>query len=401
MNIGEAISFSFQALRANRLRTFLTALGLIIGNASVILVVTISLASKNLILDQIRGIGSNLVYADYEAGGQNTAQVEADFVKLSDVQAIRDTLGNSIIAASAVMNSNDQIVVSGKVRTVTVDGVDQDYAKVRNLLILRGRAFDDSDISLREHVAMLTDKLAIRIFGSQDSAIGQTIKISQLQFTVIGTFREKTSTFGQGEITDETILIPITVMRYFMQYERINPVYIQVRNAVDVPLVTQEVNSILEHRHRTGAKYNVQNLTAILQTADQIATILTIVLIIVSAIALVISGIGIMNIMLVTVTERTREIGLRMAVGASRREILLQFLVESVLISLVGGAIGIVLGLAIPLSVRLLTNQIRVPISPVSILVAFAVSFTVGVAFGLLPARRASQLNPTEALRYE
>jgi putative ABC transport system permease protein len=401
MHITEAVNFSFEALKANRLRTFLTALGLIIGNASVILVVTISLASKDLILDQIRGIGSNLVYADYEAGGQNTAQVEADFVKLSDVQAIRDTLGNSIIAASAVMNSNDQIVVNGKVRTVTVDGVDQDYARVRNLLILRGRAFDDSDISLREHVAMLTDKLAIRIFGSQDAAIGQTIKISQLQFIVIGTFREKTSTFGQGEITDETILIPVTVMRYFMQYERINPVYIQVRNAADVPMVTQEVNTILERRHRVGAKYNVQNLTAILETADQIASILTVVLIIVSAIALVISGIGIMNIMLVTVTERTREIGLRMAVGASRREVLLQFLVESVLISMVGGAIGIILGLALPLSVRLVTNQIKVPISPFSILVAFAVSFTVGVAFGLLPARRASQLNPTEALRYE
>ena len=401
MHISEAVSFSLQALRANRLRTFLTALGLIIGNASVILVVTISLASKNLILDQIRGIGSNLVYADYEAGGQNTAQVEADFVKLSDVQAIRDTLGNSIIAAAAVMNSNDEIVVNGKVRTVTVDGVDQDYAKVRNLLILRGRVFDDSDISLREHVAMLTDKLAIRIFGSQDAAIGQTIKISQLQFTVIGTFREKTSTFGQGEISDETILIPVTVMRYFMQYERINPVYIQVRNAADVPLVTQQVNTLLERRHRVGAKYNVQNLSAILQTADQIATILTIVLIIVSAIALVISGIGIMNIMLVTVTERTREIGLRMAVGASRREVLLQFLVESVLISMIGGAIGIVLGLALPVSARLLTNQVHVPISLLSILVAFAVSFTVGVAFGLLPARRASQLNPTEALRYE
>jgi putative ABC transport system permease protein len=401
MNINEAVSFSLEALRANRLRTFLTALGLIIGNASVILVVTISLASKDLILDQIRGIGSNLVYADYEAGGQNTAQVEADFVKLSDVQAIRDTLGNSIIAASAVMNSNDQIVVGGKVRTVTVDGVDQDYAKVRNLLILRGRAFDDSDVSLREHVAMLTDKLAIRIFGSQDAAIGQTIKISQLQFTVIGTFREKTSTFGQGEITDETILIPVTVMRYFMQYERINPVYIEVRNSADVPMITQQVNSILEHRHRVGAKYNVQNLTAILDTANQIATVLTVVLIIVSAIALVISGIGIMNIMLVTVTERTREIGLRMAVGASRREILLQFLVEAVLISLVGGAIGITIGLALPLSARLLTNQINVPISPLSILIAFAVSFTVGVAFGLLPARRASQLNPTDALRYE
>ncbi|MGI8958473.1 MAG: ABC transporter permease [Bryobacteraceae bacterium] len=401
MNLSEAIRFSFEALRANRLRTFLTALGLVIGNASVILVVTISLASKNLILDQIRGIGSNLVYANYVTGGRNVAKVEADFVKLADVQAIRDALGSSIVAASAVMQNNDQIVVNGKVREVTINGVDESYARVRNLVILRGRKFDQSDMTLRERVAMLTDKLAVRIFGSQDAALGQSVKISQLQFTVIGTFREKTSTLGIGEITDETILIPITVMRYFVQYERIDPVYIEVRNAADVPSVRQEVTTILARRHRPGAQYSVQDLQAFLDAANSIANILTIVLIIVSAIALVISGIGIMNIMLVTVTERTREIGVRMAVGASRREVMIQFLVESVLISLAGGTIGIVIGLVLPLSVRLITNQVHVPISPLSVVVAFAVSFTVGVGFGLLPARRASQLNPTEALRYE
>ena len=166
-------------------------------------------------------------------------------------------------------------------------------------------------------------------------------------------------------------------------------------------MVRQEVGSILQRRHRAGATYNVQDLTAILSTANQIANVLTVVLIIVSAIALLISGIGIMNIMLVTVTERTREIGVRMAVGASRRDVMLQFLMESVIISLSGGAVGIILGLALPLSVRFLTNQVRVPISLLSVVVAFAVSFTVGVGFGLLPARRASQLNPTEALRYE
>jgi putative ABC transport system permease protein len=401
MNISEAVSFSLQALRANRLRTFLTALGLIIGNASVILVVTISLASRDLILDQIRGIGSNLVYASYEAGGQNTAKVEADFVKRADVQALRDTLGNSIVAATAVMPNSDQIVVNGKIRQVTIDGVDEYYARVRNIVILTGRSFDESDIALRERVAILSDKLAIRIFGNLEAALGQTIKISKLQFTVIGTFREKTSTMGNGEIGDETILIPLSVMQNFTQFERIEPVYLQVRNAADVPLVTEQVTQILQRRHRPGTSYNVQNLKAILDTADSIATVLTIVLIIVSAIALVISGIGIMNIMLVTVTERTREIGLRMAVGASRREVLLQFLVESVMISLAGGTVGIVIGLLLPLSVRLFTNQVQVPISPLSVLVAFAVSFTVGVGFGLLPARRASQLNPTEALRYE
>lgn len=401
MNLTEAVNFSLNALRANRLRTFLTALGLIIGNASVILVVTISLASKDLILDQIRGIGSNLVYANYDPGGQNAANVQADFVNLADVQAIRDTLGNTIVAAAAVMQENGDIVVSGSVREVTIDGVDDQYASVRNLQILRGRAFDASDMTLRERVAMLTDKLAIRIFGNQDAAIGQTVKIRQLQFTVVGIFRERTSTFGQGEITDETILIPITVMRYFVQYERVQPVYIQVRNAVDVPRVTQELGDILSSRHRAGAKYVVQNLQPILNTADRIANVLTIVLVVVSAIALLISGIGIMNIMLVTVTERTREIGLRMAVGASRREIMLQFLVEAVLISLAGGVIGILIGLSIPLTVRALIEQVHVTVSPLSVIVAFAVSFTVGISFGLLPAQRASQLNPTEALRYE
>ncbi|HEX4769564.1 MAG TPA: ABC transporter permease [Bryobacteraceae bacterium] len=401
MNIAEAVSFSLEALKANRLRTFLTALGLIIGNASVILVVTISLASKNLILDQIRGIGSNLVYASLESAGENSAAVQADYVKLADVRAIREALGSTIVAAAAVIQNHTPIVIAGKVRDVGLVGVDQYYKPVRNILILTGRPFDESDITLREHVAMLTDKLAIRMFGSLDAAVGQIVKIHQLQFTVIGTFREKTSTFGEGEINEETILIPISMMQIFVSIERVDPVYITVRNAADVPMVTEEVRQILEHRHRAGAKYDVQNLSAILETANSIANVLTIVLIIVSAIALIISGIGIMNIMLVTVTERTREIGLRMAVGASRKEVMLQFLVEAVLISLVGGSIGIVLGLSLPLTVQLITNQVHVPISPLSVLVAFAVSFTVGVGFGLLPARRASQLNPTEALRHE
>lgn len=401
MNLIEAIRFSAQALQSNRLRTFLTILGPIIGNASVILVVTISMASKDLILDQIRGVGSNLVYASLETSGMNAAQVQADFIKLDDVQALRNALGNSIVAATAVMPGSDNIVINGSVRQVAVVGVDSEYRHVRNLVILAGRNFDQSDISLRQHVAMLTDKLATRMYGSQRAAVDQKMNIFGLQFTVIGTFREKTSTFGQGEIQDETVLIPISVMRDFVPFERIDPVYLQVRDSHNVPAVGRQVLSILTSRHRAGAKYNVQDLTAILDTANVIATVLTIVLIIVSAIALVISGIGIMNIMLVTVTERTREIGLRMAVGASRRGVLLQFLVEAILISLIGGGIGIVIGLGIPLSIRFITDKIEVPISPVSVVVAFAVSFTVGVAFGLLPARRASQLNPTEALRYE
>jgi putative ABC transport system permease protein len=248
---------------------------------------------------------------------------------------------------------------------------------------------------------MLTEKLARRLYGSQQAAVGQRIKLHGLQFDIIGTFKERTSTFGLSELTDETILIPITVLSYFTPVERIDPIYVQARRYEDVVPLTAEVRRIIEGRHRPGARYQVENLSGILSAAQNIALILTLVLIMVSAIALVISGIGIMNIMLVTVTERTREIGVRMAVGASRREVLLQFLLEAVLISVGGGLIGILAGLSLPLSVQMFVEEVQIPISWVSVAVAFAVSLAVGLVFGLLPANRASRMNPTQALRYE
>jgi len=191
------------------------------------------------------------------------------------------------------------------------------------------------------------------------------------------------------------------VMRNFTPVERIDPMYVEGRSPREVDAVTLEVRQILEARHRAGAVYRVENLTAILTAFNSIALILSLVLVLVSAIALVISGIGIMNIMLVTVTERTREIGLRMAVGASRREILIQFLTEAVLVSLSGGIIGILVGVSIPLSVQFFVDSVQIPISTTAIAVAFGVSMMVGLIFGMLPANRAAKLNPTEALRYE
>ena len=402
MNFGEALNFSAQSLRASPIRSLLTGLGMVIGTASVILVVTISLTSREYILEQIEGVGSNLVYAQAEIGTQlSDAQIDADFVKLDDVEAVRQQLAGRITAASAIMNTFDRMRIDGKDQYVQVIGTDEFYKPVRNMLVLSGRFLDSSDVSLRQKVCMLTDKLAKRLYGSTSAALGNVIKIHDLQFTVIGTFKEKVESFGQSELGAETILIPVTVLRYFTQVERVDPLDVQVKSAGDVEAVTQEVKRILEARHRPGAKYRVQNLAAILDAARKIATILSLVLVLVSAIALIISGIGIMNIMLVTVSERTREIGIRMAVGASRREIQMQFLTEAVMISLTGGVIGILLGISLPLSVQLFVDDLRIPVSPASIIIAFSVSCGVGLIFGMLPANRASHLNPTEALRYE
>jgi putative ABC transport system permease protein len=338
--------------------------------------------------------------AYYEAGNRTGASVEADFVKMADVAAVRQAFPGRIAAATGVMTVYDEMVIQGRVRDVKVIGSDEEYAPVRNLVILAGRFMQSDDVQLRHRVAMLTDKLAVKLFGSQSNSIGQVIKIQGLQFEVIGTFREKTESFGLSELSAETILIPISVLRYLTAEERIDPMYVQARNASDVVPLTRQIQGLLESRHRKGAKYYVDNLTGILSAAEQIALILTVVLILVSAIALIISGIGIMNIMLVTVTERTREIGIRMSVGATRKAVLTQFLAEAVIISVGGGLAGILVGVAIPWSASYLSG-VQIPISPASVMVAFSTSFLVGLLFGLLPANRAARLNPTEALRYE
>ena len=400
MFLGEALRFSVQALRANPVRSLLTGLGMVIGTASVILVVTISLTSRDYILQQVEGIGSNIIFAYLVTSGPSTPKADADYIKMADVEAVRRQLEPDIIAATGVMANADTVLVAGKEQDIKIIGTDEAYAAVRNIVISSGRFLDATDLASRGKVALLTDQLAARMFGGDTAAVDQVVRLFGLQFTVIGTFHEKVETFGQSEVERDTILIPITALRNFTPLERIDPLYVQVRSPEQVDRIADRVQAIIAARHRPGANYRVDTLTAILNAAKNISLILSLVLILVSAITLVISGIGIMNIMLVTVTERTREIGVRLAVGASAREILLQFLTEAMMVSLAGGFIGIMVGVAIPWSVSLFTD-VRIPISPVAVVVAFGVSCMVGLIFGILPANRAAHLNPTEALRYE
>jgi putative ABC transport system permease protein len=260
MYLRELLGLSLQALRANKLRTLLTALGLVIGTASVILVATISITRREYILDQIRGIGSNLIYAQYSAG-TNTATVDADFIKLADVEAVRPQLGSRMIAATGVMTSHGRPLINGREQDVSVIGSDQYYPTVRNMVLLSGHFMDEPDVQTRQKAVMLTERLAQRLYGSTDAAIGQVIKLYGLKFTVIGTFKERTGTFGLSEISTETVLMPITVIKYFTPVERIDPMYVQARLSSDVQPLTAAIKQLLESPHRSEARYSVENLS--------------------------------------------------------------------------------------------------------------------------------------------
>jgi putative ABC transport system permease protein len=296
---------------------------------------------------------------------------------------------------------HERIAVGGaKERDILVLGVDPAYATVRNLEILSGRFFDSQDSTSRAHVITVTQQFARTVYGSQDAAIGKVIKIKSLPFTIIGTFRERVETFGQSEIAGDTILMPYRTGRIFTDNDAVKQIFFSVSDAGDVPRATAMIQKVLQSRHRPESVYRVLNLSELLATAGRIADFLTLVLMLISLVTLIVSGVGIMNIMLANVRTRIREIGIRKAIGATNREIKLQFLTEAVLISLTGGVIGTILGLALPFSIRFFTEY-RIPISGVSALIAISVASLVGVIFGTLPATRAAQLDPVEALHYE
>ncbi|MFY9904653.1 MAG: ABC transporter permease, partial [Terriglobales bacterium] len=383
--MGESLRFAYETFVSNKVRFLLTALGMVIGTASLVLVVTIGLTGKQYILDQIQGIGANLIYANYSGAGQRITAVALDELTVDDLAAVRQQVP-SVVAASPFVTLNDRISVgNGKEQDILILGVFPEYLQVRNLVMLAGRFFDNEDYQGRNKVGVITEKLAVKLFRNSESAVGQVIKLNGLPFTVIGVFKERVETFGQSEVEDNTMAIPYSVSRFFLPSNAVRQIYFSVASPDEVPTATAQIKHVLQSRHRPESVYNVENLTQLVSLAEKTANILTTVLLLIATVVLLVSGIGIMNIMLATVSARTREIGIRKAVGATTREILCQFLSEAVLISLIGGIFGIVIGLAIPFSVRFLTAY-RIPISGLSAIIAIVVCSLVGILFGTLPA---------------
>jgi putative ABC transport system permease protein len=399
MAFGEIISFAYDTFCSNKVRFILTALGMVIGTASLILVVTIGMTGKQYALGQIQAIGTNEIWAEYE-GAQHISNSSLDPLTVEDVQAVREQVPG-VIAASPVVTLGERIPIgNGDEKEVQILGVYPEYQRVRNLTVLSGRFFDRDDSQAHNKVGVITEKMARSVYGSPQAAVGKIIKLTGLPFTIIGTFKESGETFGVSEVSDYTMAIPYSVSRYFLETPNVKMIYFSMADASMVLPATAQIKRVLHARHRAESVYNVQNLTAVLAMMDRIATGLTWVLLLVSMVTLVVSGIGIMNIMLATVTSRIREIGIRKAIGATSREIRFQFLAEAILISVIGGLAGIVIGLAIPWSVRFLTEY-RLPVSGWSAVIAIIVSSVVGVIFGTVPAARAAQLDPVESLRYE
>ena len=398
--LGEIFSFAFETFMSNKVRFALTALGMVIGTASLILVTTIGLTGKQYLLNQIQAIGSNWIYAEYESGGGRIADNVNDGLTIQDMEAVQSQV-DGIVAASPVLPLNDRVAVGkGKERDLQIMGVYPEYEQIRNLVVLSGRFFDRQDSQAHNKVGVIGPKLAIQLYGSEQAALGKTVKISGLPFTIIGTFRERVDTLEQSEVTENTMLVPYTVIRYFQESPTVKEIFFSAADTSLVAPITIQVQRVIQSRHRPESVYSVRNLTQLVSMADKITTSMTMVLLAVSLVVLLVSGIGIMNIMLATVSARIREIGIRKAVGATNREIRFQFLSEAILISLIGGVLGIIIGLAIPFSVRFLTPY-RIPISGKSAIIAIAVSSLVGILFGTVPAIRASQLDPVESLRYE
>ncbi|MBI5640084.1 MAG: ABC transporter permease [Nitrospirae bacterium] len=408
INIPSTIRISFRALRVNKMRSALTMLGIIIGVGAVITMLAVGTGARQRIGDQISRMGSNLIMVlpgSTTSGGVRMGAGTQPTLSVGDAEAIQKECP-AVLYVAPVLNGVAQAVYGNQNWSTGILGTTANMLYVRDWSLTAGRPFTDEDVRSAAKVCLLGQTVADNLFGSINP-VGQIIRIKKVPFTVIGLLEPKGQS-PNGQDQDDTIHIPVTTAQkkiFGTQFPgMIRTIMVKAKSAEDLAAAERQINELLRQRHRIGQRqdddFTVRNLTQMMQTAEQSTKVMTLLLGAIASVSLLVGGIGIMNIMLVSVTERTREIGIRMAIGAKTWDIRLQFIIEALILSMIGGVAGIVIGITSSEIVSLLFGWSTI-VSPLSIILSFGFSGFVGIFFGFYPAYKASLLDPIEALRYE
>ncbi|MGC2331684.1 MAG: ABC transporter permease [Candidatus Acidiferrales bacterium] len=405
MNFNEVIRVALRTLSRNKMRTLLTMLGIIIGVTAVICIVGVGTSASEQVQDQIQSLGVNMLFVmagSVNSGGIQMGTGATNTLMVSDARAMLQEIP-VITMISPETDTTVQVVYQGQNWATRDQGVGPDYFDIRNWPVVVGSSFSERDVDTAADVCVIGSTVANKLFNG-DNPIGKVIRVKTLPVTVIGELETKgQSTFGRDQ--DDVIMMPYTtVMKKLVGVDWLQLITASIDSKNDVNFATSQITGLLRQRHHLRADeasdFSIRSPAEIAQTVRRISLILTVLLGSVAAISLLVGGIGIMNIMLVSVTERTREIGVRIAVGATESDVQRQFLSEAMVLSLIGGLIGIVLGIASSICVSK-AMQWPTAVSPLSVVGAVAFSAAVGIFFGYYPARKASRLDPIEALRYE
>lgn len=401
----ELLKMAWLSLAANKLRTFLTMLGVIIGVTSVIALVSIGMGLQKNMMDSLSRLGSNMLIVmpgSSNRGGPRGAAGSITTLTYDDAEAIETKIKDVAHVSPTVRNSS-QVVYGHENWNTSITGVVPEYAAIQSLELTSGLFFTAHDVDVRNRVAVIGATVASNLFGNVNP-VGKKIRIGNAPYTVIGVLKSKGSS-GGGQDQDDVVLIPLTTAQErLIGITYVQSINVQVTDADKMDEVQSNIEKLLRERHRirTGAEddFNVRNLTDVMETMTSMSTMITLFLGAIAGISLLVGGVGIMNITLASVTERTREIGIRKAIGATYSNIMLQFLIESTMISVIGGIIGIFIGIGTAQAISRFANFNTV-ISVQSIVISFGFALFVGIFFGLLPARKAARLDPIDALRYE
>ena len=411
MTFGDSLHAALIAIRVNLLRSVLTALGIIIGVGAVIIMISVGAGAQKQVDDLIKTLGSNLVLVlpgTTTASGARGARGSRPTITVDDAAAIQNEVPTVNVVAPMVRGSG-QLIFGNKNWSSSILGVTPEYQEAQEWKIKDGRWFNDQETRAAAKVALVGETIIENLFEPGENPIGQVIRIKRVPFTIVGTLIAKGET-PRGTDMDDTVFVPLSTAKKRLVGGRrlsgklVNVLYVKSVSAAAVDNTIRDMTNLLRQRHRIRPGQNddffVRNLSSILEARASSTRVMTFLLAAVASISLIVGGIGIMNIMLVSVTERTREIGLRMALGARSRDILLQFLIEAVTLSLIGGIIGVALGLGGILGMASLGDWPTI-IRPESIFLAFGFAAVVGIFFGYYPARKAARLDPIDALRYE